>query len=102
MIITDKNFENLIANNNVVMKLGAVWCGPCRQLDPIIHKLEEEKDKNYIVGSVDIDINSVISTRYGIRNIPTILFFKEGQLVDKIVGNTSELQLREKITAVLS
>jgi len=101
MIITDKNFENLIANNNVVMKLGAVWCGPCRQLDPIIKKMEAEENK-FIVGSVDIDENSVISTRYGIRNIPTILFFKEGQLVDKIVGNVSEIQIREKITTALS
>ena len=98
MTITDKNFENVIANNNVVMKLGAEWCGPCRQLDPIIKKMETE-DTNYIVGSVDIDENSVISTRYGIRNIPTILFFKDGQLVDKMVGAVTETAIREKITA---
>jgi thioredoxin 1 len=96
MEITDKNFENVIANNSVVMKLGAVWCGPCRQVDPIIKKIEAENN-NFVVGSVDVDVNSVISTRYGVRNIPTILFFKEGQLVDKLVGGATETAIREKI-----
>lgn len=100
MTITDKNFENIIANNTVVMKLGAVWCGPCRQIDPIIKKMETE-DNGYIVGSVDIDENSVIPLRYGVRNIPTILIFKEGQVVGKVIGNVTETQLREKITDAL-
>lgn len=101
MTITDKNFENIIANNTVVMKLGAVWCGPCRQIDPIIKKMETE-DNGYIVGSVDIDENSVIPLRYGVRNIPTILIFKEGQVVGKVIGNVTENELREKITAAIS
>ena len=101
MTITDKNFENIITNNTVVMKLGAVWCGPCRQIDPIIKKMETE-DNGYIVGSVDIDENSVIPLRYGVRNIPTILIFKEGQVVGKVIGNVTENELREKITAAIS
>lgn len=101
MTITDKNFENIIANNIVVMKLGAVWCAPCRQIDPIIKKMETE-DNGYIVGSVDIDENSVIPLRYGVRNIPTILIFKEGQVVGKVIGNVTENELREKITAAIS
>ncbi len=101
MKITDQNFENLIANNTVVMKLGAVWCGPCRQIEPIITKMEAE-DNGYIVGTVDVDENSVIPQRYGVRNIPTILIFKAGEVVGKVTGYVNETELREKITAALN
>lgn len=101
MIVTDQNFENIIANNTAVFKLGAEWCPGCKLLDPIIKKMEAE-DNGYIVGSVDVDENSVIPLRYGVRNIPTILIFKAGQVVGKVTGYVNETELREKITTAIS
>lgn len=102
MTITDKNFENIIANNNVMMKFGAVWCGPCRMLEPVIKKMEAEDTNPCVIGSVDVDENSVLSTTFGIRSIPAILFFKDGQVVDKLIGNVAETQIREKIKTLFS
>lgn len=101
MTITDKNYKNIIENNDAVIKFGAPWCGPCRQIDPIIKKMEAEETP-YVIGSVDVDDNSEISTEFGIRSIPAILIFKEGKVVDKIVGFVPENQIREKIAAALN
>lgn len=86
--ITDSNFENLVVKSKkiVVLDLWAEWCGPCRMIEPHIEKMAEEYDGKAIIGSVDIDSNPDIPTKYGVMNIPTVLFLKNGELVDKVVG----------------
>jgi thioredoxin len=96
MNITDQNYKDVIENNLVAVKFGAEWCGPCKVVDPIFKKLETE-DLGVVVGLCDVDTNSEASTAFGVRNLPTMLFFKNGIVVDKHVGVITETQLRAKI-----
>ncbi|MFY9514706.1 MAG: thioredoxin, partial [Dysgonamonadaceae bacterium] len=79
----------------------AEWCGPCRMVAPIIEQLAEEYKDNVIVGKIDVDENNEATTKYGIRNIPTILFIKNGQVVDKIVGAADKRLFVDKINKLL-
>ncbi|MBN2336745.1 thioredoxin [Candidatus Bathyarchaeota archaeon] len=84
--VTDSNFDQFVKDNpNVVVDCWAAWCGPCRMLSPVIEQLAEEKP-NIIFGSLDVDKNRAVPMRYGIMSIPTLLYFKDGQLVDKTLG----------------
>jgi len=100
--ITDESFKELIAGNKpVVVDFWAEWCGPCRMIGPIIEELAEEYEDKAIIGKMNVDENDEIPGEYGIRSIPTILFFKNGVLTDKHVGVTSKKLLEEKIKALV-
>ena len=87
-VITDANFEKLVVESEkiVVLDLWAEWCGPCRMIEPHIEKMSEEYEGKALIGSVDVDSNPEIPTKFGVMNIPTVLFLKKGELVDKVVG----------------
>lgn len=101
--LTDANFEEIVikANKPVLVDFWAEWCGPCRMVGPIVHDIAEEYGDRAIVGKVDVDSNPKISAKFGIRNIPTILFFKGGQIVDKQVGAVPKAQLATKLDAIM-
>ena len=79
----------------------AVWCGPCRMVGPVVEELASEYQGKAVIGKVDVDTNQEVAAKYGIRNIPTILFFKDGEVVDKVVGVVPKEQLVEKLNAIL-
>jgi thioredoxin 1 len=100
--ITNENFESLKNGDMpLVVDFWATWCGPCRMVGPIISQLAEEYDGRIVVGKCDVEENDDIAAEMGIRNIPTILFFKNGQLVDKFVGASTKAVLDEKFKALL-
>lgn len=100
--ITDENIKELINSGKpVVVDFWAEWCGPCRLVGPFIEELAKEYEGKVIVGKMDVDENVDTPQVYGIRNIPTILFFKDGQVVDKQVGATQKSALAAKIDALL-
>ena len=97
--LTDGNFqENVIEKGGLsIIDFWAVWCGPCRMIAPIIDELSNEYGDQVTIGKVDVDNNREVSMKYGIRSIPTILFIKDGEVVDKQVGATSKANLVEKL-----
>ena len=101
--LTDANFEELVIKSQkpVVVDFWAEWCGPCRMVGPVIEELAKEYEGKVVIGKVNVDDNPNTSTQLGIRNIPTILFFKNGQVVDKQVGAASKSVLDSKIKAQL-
>ena len=101
--ITDANFEELVLKSDkpVLVDFWAEWCGPCRMVGPVVEELSKEFDGRAVVGKVDVDSNPNISMEYGIRNIPTILFFKGGVVVDKQVGAVPKSVLDAKLKALL-
>lgn len=100
--ITNENFESFKNGNlPLVVDFWATWCGPCKAIAPIIGELAEEYDGKLVVGKCDVEEADEIAMEFGIRNIPTILFFKNGQVVDKFVGATTKAKLQEKFEALL-
>ena len=100
--ITDELGKELIASGNpVVIDFWAEWCGPCRQIGPFVDELAAEYEGRVTIGKYNVDEGDEISGEYGIRNIPTLLFFKDGQLVDKHVGSANKAQLEEKVKKLL-
>jgi len=100
--ITDSTIDEILNSGKpVVIDFWAEWCGPCRMVSPIIDELADEYADQVIVGKVDTESNDDITSKYGIRNIPTILFIKNGEVVDKQVGATQKSVLVEKINKIL-
>ena len=100
--ITTENFESLKNGSQpLVVDFWATWCGPCRMIAPIIEELAKEYDGKITVGKCDVEENDDIAAEFGIRNIPTILFFKNGEVVDKTVGALSKAKIEEKFKALL-
>ena len=99
---TDANFNELVNSGKpMVLDFWAEWCGPCRMVSPIIDELAQEYEGRVTIGKMDVDNNDDVVGQFGVRNIPTILFFKDGKVVDKIVGATSKDKFVEKIEALL-
>jgi thioredoxin 1 len=101
--LTDANFGDVIAKADkpVIVDFWAEWCGPCRMVGPIINEIAEEFHDKAIVGKLDVDSNPEVSARYGIRNIPTVLFFKNGVVADKQVGAVPKNNFIKKLEALL-
>ena len=100
--ITSENFESLKNGEQpLVVDFWATWCGPCRMVGPVISELAEQYDGKIVVGKCDVEDNEELAVEFGIRNIPTILFFKNGVIVDKFVGAANKAKLQEKFESVL-
>ena len=102
MEINKNNIDALLAGDQpVVIDFWAVWCGPCRTIAPIVEELAAEYDGKVVIGKCDVEENDEITMKYGVRNIPTIIFLKNGELVDKQVGACQKAALVEKIEKLL-
>jgi thioredoxin 1 len=101
--ITDSNFEELILKSDkpVMLDFWAVWCGPCRIIAPIVEEMSQEYDGKALIGKVDVDSNPNVAIKYGIRNIPTVLFVKNGEVADKQVGAAPKQVFTSKLDALL-
>ena len=101
--VTDATFEEVVLNSDkpVLVDFWAEWCGPCRMVTPIVKELAEEYGDKAVIVKMDVDSNPATSVKFGIRNIPTILFFKKGEVVDKQVGAVPKTILASKIDALL-
>ena len=100
--ITKENFAELKAGKlPLVVDFWATWCGPCRMVGPIIDELAKQYDGKIVVGKCDVEENEEIAMEHNIRNIPTILFYKNGQVVDKIVGAQAKARIQEKFESLL-
>lgn len=101
--ITDANFEELVIKSEkpVLIDFWAEWCGPCRMVAPIVNEIATEYEGKAVVGKVDVDNNPAITNKFGIRNIPTILFIKNGEVVDKQVGAVPKTTLTAKLDTLL-
>lgn len=100
--ITDQNWEELIKNNtHVVMDFWAEWCGPCRAIAPFVEEAAQEMEGKVLIGKVNIDENPQVTMKFGIKNIPTLIFIKNGEIANKHVGALRKPDLMEKINAFL-
>lgn len=100
--ITSENFSSLKKGNlPLVVDFWATWCGPCRMVSPIISELAEVYEGKVVVGKCDVEDNEDLASEFGIRNIPTILFFKDGEVVNKLVGAQPKAKFEEAIQQLL-
>lgn len=100
---TDANFDEaaITTKGVAVVDFWAEWCGPCRMVAPVIEELAKDYDGKALIGKLDVDSNPGVSMKYGVRSIPTILFLKDGEVIDKHVGTATKQALAAKIDAML-
>ncbi|MFP4229153.1 MAG: thioredoxin [Salinivenus sp.] len=100
--LTDDNFEDEVLNADepVLVDFWATWCGPCRQIAPIIEDLADEFEGRAKVGKVDVDNNPQVAQQYGVRSIPTLLFFKDGEVEDQLIGAMAKNALSERLESL--
>ncbi len=101
--ITDSNFESTVLNSDrpAVVDFWAVWCGPCRIVAPIVEELAGEYEGKAVIGKLDVDSNRETAVKFGIQAIPTMLFFKNGEVADRIVGAADKKTIQAKLDALL-
>jgi len=100
--ITDENFEEIIKSDKpILVDFWAEWCGPCKMIGPLVEEIAGEYDGKAVIGKVDVDSNPEVAAKFGIRSIPTLLFFKGGEIVDKQVGAVPKAVLAQKLDAQL-
>ncbi len=101
--ITDDNFEKEVLNSDlpVLIDFWAVWCGPCKIIAPVVEQLAEEYSGKLKVGKLDVDSNQEASIKYGVRSIPTLLIFKNGQVKETIIGAVPKAQIVQKINSLI-
>lgn len=101
--LTDSNFQDTIKNAGedtpVLVDFWAAWCGPCRLVGPIVEELAGEYEGKAVVGKVDVDTNPNVSMQFGIRSIPSLLIFKNGELVDTVIGAVPKVELKKRLDA---
>ena len=103
MVLTENNFEDTLQENKVVMvDFWAAWCGPCRMLEPIIDELEKEFDKKAVIAKVNVDEEDLLSSKFNIRGIPAVLFFKGGEVIDRLQGVYPKSHYVDKINYYLN
>lgn len=101
-VVTEQNFDSLLAGDKpVVVDFYATWCGPCKKIAPYVAELAEQYKEQVFIGKCDVDSSSELAARFGIRTIPTLLFFKNGEVVDKHVGAATKGELEEKVKTLL-
>ncbi|MEX2594976.1 MAG: thioredoxin [Anditalea sp.] len=100
--ITDANFDEIIKSEKpLLVDFWAEWCGPCKMIGPIVEEIAGEYDGKAVIGKVDVDANPAVAAKFGIRSIPTLLYFKGGEIVDKQVGAVPKAVLAQKLDAQL-
>ena len=101
--LTDSNFEELVLKSDkpVLVDFWAEWCGPCRMVGPVVEELSKEYDGKAVIGKLNVDNNAQVSMKYGIRSIPTILFFKNGNVVDQVVGALPRAEYERRLKTVI-
>ncbi len=100
--ITDQNFAEVTSTDQVVLvDFWAEWCGPCKMIGPLVAQLADEYAGKAVIGKLDVDANPETSMQFGVRNIPTLLFLRNGEIVDKIVGAVPKATLEAKLQSLL-
>jgi len=101
--VNDSNFEQVVlaSDKPVLVDFWAEWCGPCRAIGPIIEELSKEYEGKALIVKLNTDENPITPTNYGIRSIPTLLFFKDGKVVDKLIGAVPKANIKAKLDALL-
>ena len=101
IVLNEDNFDNTVANGLVLVDFWATWCGPCKMLAPTIDAIATEYKDRVVVGKVDVDESEAIARRFGIMSIPTLFLFKDGEVVEKLVGYRLKMELEQLLNKYL-